>query len=221
VDEADQDPPDPASAVTNVLVAAGVKDQRSPNLAAGLLECKFVQLLVEVCNRLVAESARERARIDKLHGWIPIYSGDEGWTAYCSVAIVTCNRASGRDNGFCSVGDRWTNGLKFRVKAALDYGDFGIIFDVLGQFSRAANVERQGMLLLQCLPRKVDARLAWWLDYVSKMDNRVSASQVRVRLITCRANHEYVHIPCSSVRSERMGLLWRFNDLEIKELSRY
>ena len=76
------------------------------------------------------------------------------------MAVVSCNRASGRDYGFRSVGDRWTNGLKIRIEAALDYGHFGIIFDVLGQFSRATKVERQGMLLFQCLPRKVDARLA-------------------------------------------------------------
>lgn len=36
-----------------MLVAAGVKDQRSPDLAVGFLECKFVQLLVEVCDGLI------------------------------------------------------------------------------------------------------------------------------------------------------------------------
>jgi hypothetical protein len=70
VNEADKEPPDPASAVANVLVAAGVEDQCSPNLTAGLLECKFVQLLVEVRNRLVAVSARERVTIDGLREWV-------------------------------------------------------------------------------------------------------------------------------------------------------
>lgn len=70
VNEADKEPPDPASAVANVLVAAGVEDQCSPNLTAGLLECKFVQLLVEVRDRLVAVSARERVTIDGLREWV-------------------------------------------------------------------------------------------------------------------------------------------------------
>ena len=70
VNEADKEPPDPASAVANVLVAAGVEDQCSPNLTAGLLECKFVQLLVEVRNRLVAVSARECVTIDGLREWV-------------------------------------------------------------------------------------------------------------------------------------------------------
>ena len=57
-DEADKEPPDPASAVAGVLVAAGIEDECSPNLAAGIFDCKLVELLVEVCNGLVARSVR-------------------------------------------------------------------------------------------------------------------------------------------------------------------
>lgn len=143
-----------------MLVAARVEDQCSPDLAAGLLAYEVVELFVEVCNRLVAELARECARINGLHGWVSMYSDVGGWTAYCSSAVVSCDGASSRDDGFGSVCDCWTNGFKIRIESTLNHGYFDIVFDVLGQFSRAANVKRQDMLLLQCLPRKVDARLA-------------------------------------------------------------
>ena len=51
-DEADQEPPDPASSVARVFVAAGIEDKYSPDLAAGIFECKFVELFVEVCDGL-------------------------------------------------------------------------------------------------------------------------------------------------------------------------
>ena len=57
-DETDKDPPDPTSAVAGVLVAAGIEDECSPDPAAGIFDCKLVELLVEVCNGLVARSAR-------------------------------------------------------------------------------------------------------------------------------------------------------------------
>ena len=55
-DEADQKSPDPASPVAGVLVAAGIEDERSLDLAARIFDCKLVELLVEVCNGLVRES---------------------------------------------------------------------------------------------------------------------------------------------------------------------
>jgi hypothetical protein len=58
VDEADQESPDPASSIARVFVAAGIENQCSTDLAAGLLDCKFVELLVEVCDGLIVESAR-------------------------------------------------------------------------------------------------------------------------------------------------------------------
>lgn len=70
MDEADQEPPDPASSVAWVFVAAGIKDQCSPDLAAGILECELVELLVEVCYGLGTESAQERARTDEPYGWV-------------------------------------------------------------------------------------------------------------------------------------------------------
>lgn len=57
-DEADKKPPDPASAVAGVVVAAGIEDECSLDLAAWIFDCKLVELLVEVCNRLIARSAR-------------------------------------------------------------------------------------------------------------------------------------------------------------------
>lgn len=54
VDEADQEPPDPASSIPRVFVAAGIEDQCSPDLAVGFLCCELVQFSVEVCHRLVA-----------------------------------------------------------------------------------------------------------------------------------------------------------------------
>ena len=54
VDKADQEPPDPASSVPRVFVAAGIEDQCSPDLAVGFLCCELVQFFVEVCHRLVA-----------------------------------------------------------------------------------------------------------------------------------------------------------------------
>ena len=61
MNEADQEPPDPASSVARVFIAAGIENQCSPDLAAGLLECKLIELLVEVCDRLMIESARGHA----------------------------------------------------------------------------------------------------------------------------------------------------------------
>lgn len=78
VDEADQEPPNPASSVAWVFVAAGVEDQCSPDLAAGLLDCQLVELLVEVCDRLIIESARGRAKGGELHGWVTLLSRAEG-----------------------------------------------------------------------------------------------------------------------------------------------
>lgn len=66
MDEADQESPNPATAVTGMLVAGGVKDQCSPDLAARLFECKLVQLFVEVCHGLGAESAQDCAKSDWL-----------------------------------------------------------------------------------------------------------------------------------------------------------
>jgi len=57
MNEADQEPPDPASSVARVFIAAGIENQCSPDLAAGLLDCKLVELLVEVCDGLIVESA--------------------------------------------------------------------------------------------------------------------------------------------------------------------
>lgn len=57
-DETDKEPPDPASAIAGVLVAACVEDECSPDLAAGIFDCKLVELLIEVCNGLVARSVR-------------------------------------------------------------------------------------------------------------------------------------------------------------------
>lgn len=133
VDEADQEPPDPASSITGVFVAASIEDQCSPDLAAGLLECELEELLVEVCYRLGTESAQERARTDEPHGWVSMYEVpmNRGWAAYCSIAIVACNWACGGHNSFGSAGDGWTNGLKIGVKATLNYGHFDVIFDVL------------------------------------------------------------------------------------------
>lgn len=116
-----------------MLVAAGIEDQCSPDFAVGLLECKLVELLVEVCHGLVAESARGCARIDKSYGQASIYEVpmNGGCKAYCSIAIVACNWASSGDDSFSSVGDGRANGLKISIKATLDYSHFGIIFDVL------------------------------------------------------------------------------------------
>ena len=55
-DEADQELPDPASSVPRMFVATGIEDQCSPDLATRILECKLVELLVEVCNGLITES---------------------------------------------------------------------------------------------------------------------------------------------------------------------
>ena len=52
VDERDQEPPDPPGSVARVLVAAGIENQCSPDLASRLLNCKLEELLVEICDRL-------------------------------------------------------------------------------------------------------------------------------------------------------------------------
>lgn len=66
VDEADQESPDPASAVAGVTVAAGIEDECSPDLAAGIFDCKLVELLVEVRDGLVARSARNSVMNNEL-----------------------------------------------------------------------------------------------------------------------------------------------------------
>ena len=179
-----------------MLVAAGIEDQCSPDLAAGILECELVELLVEVCYGLGTESAQERASTDEPYGWVSMMykvPTNGGRAAYCSIAIVACNRASSGHNSFGSVGDSRANGLKIGVEATLKYGYFGIIFDVLRQFSRAADIERQRMIVRQCLAHKVDARLAWRLADISRSNKIGFAS----RMDTCRSNHKYMHLPLS------------------------
>jgi hypothetical protein len=59
MNEGGQQPPDPARSIAGALVATCVEYQSSPDLTSGLFGCKLVQLLVEVCNGLIAKSGRE------------------------------------------------------------------------------------------------------------------------------------------------------------------
>lgn len=57
--QTDQEPPDPSCPIARMFVRAGVQDQRPPDLAFGLFDRKFEELLIEIRDRLGAELAKD------------------------------------------------------------------------------------------------------------------------------------------------------------------
>lgn len=61
--ERDEKSPDPPGSIAGMSVAGGIEYQCPSNLASRFLDCKLEELLIEICNSLVPESARARKTI--------------------------------------------------------------------------------------------------------------------------------------------------------------